>query len=544
MPLSFAINSVSPAQGLETIVGPATGPLCVLVGSNLYYVTFAEVGSTGTSVPPAYVGNLWVMKSTDGGFTWSRVGNVFHSTGFESTIALTVTGTTIRILVKDGATGQLVIWNWDTVTDALLANSALGPTNNSYSAPLSCVAYSGGTILCVYTDPGGDLQAVVYTPGSNSWGAPSPVFAASTSIALIKESSTDRSYCFFMLASGGALGCITITAPLTMGSVQVVDIPWSAFDVGEASRPGLPCINGADTEIIFPFLDPGDGTNLPGNVLNVARAPCADNPVFVFEVVNSSAALPAGQFLSSWVGEAVFTAAAISSAGVLYVFYAAVNTVTAQDPATVGTLYYQQNTGVGLGWGAAVQVQALVAPDAFAQFYPVTISPTTFGLFTAQLDPTNFFSAIGNLKYTSLTNSFLTTGAAPPLSITCGSPPAGTVGVAYSHTFPASGGTAPYTFAIIAGALPGGLSLNAVTGIVSGIPTVAGVFGFTIQVTDSTRPVSPASTASVACSITIAPAPVVLGSIRITLRGVKLRPICEPEDGGPVPEISKVPRAL
>ena len=543
MPLSFAVNPVVPAQGLETIVGPATGPLCVLVGSNLYYVTFAEVGSTGTSVPPAYVGNLWVMKSPDGGFTWSRVGNVFHSTGSEAAISIAVAGTTIRILVQDGASNRLVFWNWDTITDALLANSALGPSvNSSQASPISCIVNSDNSVLAVYTDAGGDLQAAVYTPGTNSWGAPSLVFAASTSIALIKESSTDRSYCFFMLASGGALGCITITAPLTMGSVQVVDIPWSAAELGEAYRPGLPCINGADTEIIFPYLDPGDDTNLPANVLNVARAPCGVNPVFTIEAVNSSAALPAGQYLSSWVGEFVFTAAAISSAGVLYVFYAAVNTVTAQDPATVGRLYYQQNTGVGLGWGAAVQVQALVAPDAFAQFYPVTISPTTFGLFTAQIDPTNFFSAIGNLKYQSVTNSFLTTGAAPPVSITCASPPAGTVGVAYSHTFPATGGTPPYTFAIIAGALPGGLSLNAVTGIVSGVPTLAGVFGFTIQVTDS-DPIAPA-TASVACSITIAPAPVVLGSIRITLRGVKLRPICEPEDGGPVPEIYKVLRAL
>lgn len=54
--------------------------------------------------------------------------------------------------------------------------------------------------------------------------------------------------------------------------------------------------------------------------------------------------------------------------------------------------------------------------------------------------------------------------------------------------------------------------------------------------------VSAHATASVDCSITIAPG---LGSIRITLRGVKLRPICEPDqDGAAVPEISSVPRAV
>lgn len=86
----------------------------------------------------------------------------------------------------------------------------------------------------------------------------------------------------------------------------------------------------------------------------------------------------------------------------------------------------------------------------------------------------------------------------PGPSVACASPPAGTVGIAYTHTFPASGGTPPYTFAIVAGALPTGLSLNTSTGVVSGTPTTVGTFPFTIQVTDS---LGSSSTAN--CSITI-----------------------------------------
>ena len=70
-------------------------------------------------------------------------------------------------------------------------------------------------------------------------------------------------------------------------------------------------------------------------------------------------------------------------------------------------------------------------------------------------------------------------------SIACASPPAGVVGAAYSHGFPATFGNPPYSFALVGGALPPGLNLNTATGVVSGTPLAAGTFSFTIQVTDS-----------------------------------------------------------
>jgi large repetitive protein len=80
--------------------------------------------------------------------------------------------------------------------------------------------------------------------------------------------------------------------------------------------------------------------------------------------------------------------------------------------------------------------------------------------------------------------------------------PDGTVGVAYSETLTASGGTTPYTWAVTAGALPVGLTLDPAAGTISGAnPTTAGTFGFTLQVTDSSTPT--AYTATRACSITI-----------------------------------------
>jgi hypothetical protein len=61
----------------------------------------------------------------------------------------------------------------------------------------------------------------------------------------------------------------------------------------------------------------------------------------------------------------------------------------------------------------------------------------------------------------------------------------GTAGESYSRTVAATGGKTPYTWSITAGTLPTGLTLNSTTGAISGTPTVAGTFNFTVQVMDA-----------------------------------------------------------
>ena len=75
------------------------------------------------------------------------------------------------------------------------------------------------------------------------------------------------------------------------------------------------------------------------------------------------------------------------------------------------------------------------------------------------------------------------------LQITTTSLDDGMVGQAYSMSLSASGGAQSYTWSIVSGSLPVGLSLNASTGVISGTPTTtANQTDITFQVTDSGSP--------------------------------------------------------
>lgn len=73
-----------------------------------------------------------------------------------------------------------------------------------------------------------------------------------------------------------------------------------------------------------------------------------------------------------------------------------------------------------------------------------------------------------------------------PLALLLGAPSILKTGVPLAGTaVVATGGEAPYQFAVTEGALPDGVTLDAATGALDGTPTTTGAFDFTVQCTDT-----------------------------------------------------------
>ncbi len=90
-------------------------------------------------------------------------------------------------------------------------------------------------------------------------------------------------------------------------------------------------------------------------------------------------------------------------------------------------------------------------------------------------------------------------GSGGPLSIVTSSLTGALVNTPYTGVLIAAGGTAPYTWSLASGSapLPPGLTLNS-NGNISGTPTTAGTYNFTVRVTDSAS-----ATATKALSISV-----------------------------------------
>ncbi|NBF09677.1 putative Ig domain-containing protein [Pseudomonas sp. Fl4BN1] len=132
--------------------------------------------------------------------------------------------------------------------------------------------------------------------------------------------------------------------------------------------------------------------------------------------------------------------------------------------------------------------------------------------------PTVGFAGTDSFTYTATNASGTSSPAtvsitvtAPSISVTPGSLSGGTLGNAYSATISASGGTAPYSYAVSAGALPTGLTLSP-TGSLSGTPTAIGSFAFTLRATDANN-----FTGTQAYNLTISGVPPIASAVSTTV---------------------------
>ncbi|MFS8383687.1 autotransporter domain-containing protein [Xanthomonas campestris] len=176
---------------------------------------------------------------------------------------------------------------------------------------------------------------------------------------------------------------------------------------------------------------------------------------------------------------------------------------TALPAATRGTAYSQTLSASG---GTAPYTYAVSAGNVPAGL-TLASNGTLSGTATVE-GGFNFTVTATDANTFTASQAYAVTVAGPNLALPASNLPAGTAGQAYTAAIsPATGGTAPYSYALTAGALPSGVVLDAATGALSGTPTVSGTFNFTLTVTDSTP--SPAAQANQSYTLSIAGATLV-----------------------------------
>lgn len=107
-------------------------------------------------------------------------------------------------------------------------------------------------------------------------------------------------------------------------------------------------------------------------------------------------------------------------------------------------------------------------------------APTRPGVFSFQVIATDSIGCPGSTAYVLTVNCSTITIEPASAEI-----PNLTVGTPFNQTLSAMGGVGPYTFNVVTGVLPAGLTLNASTGALSGTPTARNTFNFIIRATDS-----------------------------------------------------------
>jgi subtilisin-like proprotein convertase family protein len=137
-----------------------------------------------------------------------------------------------------------------------------------------------------------------------------------------------------------------------------------------------------------------------------------------------------------------------------------------------------------IGAGGAVTGVAIARPDGAYTVQPTNPVSVT-DVTTPAASGATFTLTYGGID-TSVSQTFTLTVNGPIITFSPATLPNATAGASYSQVLTASGGFAPYSnFTISAGALPAGLSLSS-TGTISGTPTAAGNFSFTVKAQDST----------------------------------------------------------
>jgi hypothetical protein len=352
---------------------------------------------------------------------------------------------TVQVSCGGTATKALSILVNPAAPSITTASLPAGTVGAAYSQTL---AATGGTLPRTWTVSAGSLPAgLSLSTGGLISGTPT---AAATSN-------------FTVQVSGGGIATKALAITVNPAALSVTTASLPAGTVGAAYSQTLTASGGTTPftwSVSSGSLPVGLSLSTAGAITGTPTGAATSN--FTVQVSGGGTATKA---LSIVVNPAALTITTASlSAGTVGLAYS--QTLT----ATGGTLPFTWTVTAGtLPAGLSLSTGGLISG---------TPTATATSNFTVQVSG-------GGTATKALS---ITVNSVPvALSVTTASLPAGTVngttGTVYNQSLAATGGTAPYTWTVSAGSLPTGLSLST-GGVISGTPTVAGTYGFTVRAAD------------------------------------------------------------
>ncbi|WP_214109611.1 DUF7927 domain-containing protein [Acrocarpospora catenulata] len=505
---SVKVVSFNPVPVLDvaqtSYVGSSPQP-----GAPVTYTVTAGVDSSGANessaisitetvpsgvVPLGAYGTGWTCQAPSGQQITCTNNNAPYTAG------TTLQPVTVVGIVTGSSVTPALIQSSSTVTAS--SNEANPDIAQSTTAGTVPTAPSGITVTPATSTIAGGIAVTV--GGSNISGA------TAIEIGTTAELQAGTPVVLLPCQSGPAAGCFTVNANGTL-SISSMPARSSAATVnvtvvtqgvaGQASyvytdKPGTPAAPTATagvTSATVTWTAPeSHGSTITGYVVTPYLNGVAQTPVS-YDASTTTRTLTGLTAGASYT----FTVAAVNAIGT--------GTASAQSNAVVPYTVPGQPTitSATAGDGSATLTWTAPSSNGGSAITSYVVTPRIGGV--AQT-PQTFSSTATTQTVTGLTpgtaytftvtavnaagsgpasapSSTVTPNANP--SLTFPAPPNGQVGVAYSDQLTVTGGTAPFTWSLSSGTLPPGLTLNSSTGLLSGTPTTAGSYPFTVQVTDA-----------------------------------------------------------
>ena len=427
--------------------------------------------------------------TANAGVTWSLSG-----TGCTGSACGTFTGgTTTAATYNAPATvsAKLTVTIVATsVTDTTKSTSSTVVVNPAPSFTTTSLA--GGTVGTAYSatlQASGGVGALTW---SLATGSSLPAGLSLSSAGAISGTPTAAGTTSFTVKltdqSAAKQGPVSVTEPLSI----VVAAPAITVSISPSTQT---TIDQAQT-LNFTATLTNDSSNA-GVTWSVAGTACSGTACGTFTNSTTSAATYNAPAAVSSNTTMTVTATSVadktkSMSSTVVVTPAPSVTTTTLANGTVGTAYsatLQASGGAGTLTWALASGSSLPAGLSLSSAGTISGTPTAAGStnFTVKIS-----DASGSQQGSATATKQLSLTIAPaPLTVVTTSLPAGTANVAYSEPLQASGGTPPYTWTVATGStLPSWLSISGAgtNWTISGMPTAAATYSFSLVVTDTSTP--------------------------------------------------------